>query len=120
MKTLLPFAIAAALLLPAASFAADARTEYYERMRESGRILDEDWGHYDYASILVEPRDMTTGELRAGFDQAYREFYSLPSIAERMLPPPRRNWKEHAAYLIANLKTHLFLRRHPSAWGTIS
>jgi len=31
MKTLLPFAIAAALLLPAASFAADARTEYYER-----------------------------------------------------------------------------------------
>ena len=31
MKTLLPFAIAATLLLPAASFAADARTEYYER-----------------------------------------------------------------------------------------
>jgi len=31
MKTLLPFAIAATLLLPAASFAADARTEYYQR-----------------------------------------------------------------------------------------
>jgi hypothetical protein len=37
-----------------------------------------------------------------------------------MLPPPPRNWKEHAAYLVANVKTHLFLRRHPSAWGTIS
>jgi radical SAM superfamily enzyme YgiQ (UPF0313 family) len=95
-------------------------TEYHERMRASGRIRDEDWGHYDYASILVEPRDMTVGELRAGFDDAYREFYSLRSIADRMLPPPRRNWKEHAAYLVANFKTHLFLRRHPSAWGTIS
>ena len=31
MKTLLPFAIAAALLVPAASFAADDRTEYYQR-----------------------------------------------------------------------------------------
>jgi hypothetical protein len=31
MKTLLPFAIAATLLLPAASFAADARSEYYQR-----------------------------------------------------------------------------------------
>jgi hypothetical protein len=31
MKTLLPFAIAATLLLPAASLAADARTEYYQR-----------------------------------------------------------------------------------------
>ena len=31
MKTLVPFAIAATLLLPAASFAADARTAYYER-----------------------------------------------------------------------------------------
>ena len=32
MKNLLPFAIAAALLLPGASFAADdARTEYYQR-----------------------------------------------------------------------------------------
>lgn len=95
-------------------------TEYHRRMLESGRILDEDWRHYDYASILVEPRDMSAAELRAGFDNAYRDFYSLRSIAQRMLPPPPRNWKEHAAYVVANLKTHLFLRRNPSAWGTIS
>ena len=31
MKNLLPLAIAAALLLPAASFAADERAEYYQR-----------------------------------------------------------------------------------------
>ena len=31
MKTLLPLAIAATLLMPVASFAADARTEYYQR-----------------------------------------------------------------------------------------
>jgi radical SAM superfamily enzyme YgiQ (UPF0313 family) len=95
-------------------------TEYYERMQQSGRILDQDWRHYDYASVLIQPRDMSADELRDGFDDAYRSFYSLRSIADRMLPPPRRNWKEHAAYLVANLKTHQFLRRNPSAWGTIS
>jgi zinc protease len=33
---------------------------------------------------------------------------------------PRRNPIEHAAYLVANLKTWHFLKANPSAWGTIS
>jgi radical SAM superfamily enzyme YgiQ (UPF0313 family) len=95
-------------------------TDFHARMSAEGRVIDEDWSHYDYASILVEPTGMTREELREGFDSAYREFYSLGSIARRMLPPPRRNVVQHAAGLVANLKTHLFLRRNPSAWGTIS
>jgi radical SAM superfamily enzyme YgiQ (UPF0313 family) len=95
-------------------------TEFYDRMADAGRLLDDDWSHYDYASILVEPTGMSQTELREGFDAAYRDFYSLGSIARRMLPPPRRNVVQHAAGVVANLKTHLFLRRHPSAWGTIS
>ncbi len=95
-------------------------TDFHERMRSSGRLLDDDWSHYDYASILVEPTAMTQDELRRGFDDSYRDFYSLRSIARRMLPPPRHNLVEHGAYVVANLKSHLFLRRNPTAWGTIS
>ncbi|HZR84378.1 MAG TPA: radical SAM protein [Candidatus Binatia bacterium] len=95
-------------------------TEFHDRMKADGRLLDDDWSHYDYGSILVEPTGMTHQELRDGFDAAYRSFYSLGSIARRMLPPPRRNLVQHAAGVIANLKTHAFLRRHPTAWGTIS
>ncbi|MFI5244609.1 MAG: B12-binding domain-containing radical SAM protein [Gemmatimonadales bacterium] len=95
-------------------------TRYHEQMRAAGRILDEDWSHYDYGSVLVQPTGMSCDELRTGFDAAYRDFYSLRSIARRMLPLPARNRAEHAAYLIANLKTHFYLRKHPSTWGTLS
>jgi radical SAM superfamily enzyme YgiQ (UPF0313 family) len=95
-------------------------TEFYARLKRDGRLRDEDWSHYDYASVLVDPSDMSEVELMHGFDDAYRDFYSLRSIASRMWPPPPRNWIEHAAYVVANLKSHQFLRRSPSAWGTIS
>jgi radical SAM superfamily enzyme YgiQ (UPF0313 family) len=95
-------------------------TRFYDDMKSAGRITTEDWGRYDYGSLLIEPRGMTPDALRAGFDKVYKDFYELPAIARRMLPFPRRNMVEHAAYVVANLKTWAFLRRTPSAWGTIS
>lgn len=95
-------------------------TLYHEQMRAAGRILDDDWSHYDYGSLLVQPTGMSSDELRAGFDETYRAFYAVGSIARRMLPLPARNWPEHAAYVLANIKTHFYLRKHPSTWGTLS
>jgi radical SAM superfamily enzyme YgiQ (UPF0313 family) len=95
-------------------------TRYYDDMAAAGRLLSEDWRRYDYGSLLVEPRGMPQSELRAGFDHAYKRFYGLREIARRMFPPPGKNRLEHAAYVIANLKTWQFLKKHPSAWGTIS
>jgi radical SAM superfamily enzyme YgiQ (UPF0313 family) len=95
-------------------------TPYHDQMSAAGRILEQDWGNYDYGSLLVQPDGMTPDELRDGFDRAYKRFYGLPSIAKRMLRMPRKNPVEHAAYLVANLKTWQFLKKNPSAWGTIS
>ncbi len=95
-------------------------TAFREQMKAAGRILDENWSHYDYGSLLVEPVGMSQDTLRAGFDDTYRAFYSLGSIAQRMLPFPGTHRAEHAAYILANLKTHFYLREHPSAWGTLS
>lgn len=95
-------------------------TRFHDEMTRAGRILDDDWGGYDYGSLLIEPKDMSGAELRDGFDRAYKRFYGLSSIAKRMLRMPRRNPVEHAAYLVANLKTWRFLKANPSAWGTIS
>ncbi|HWL87273.1 MAG TPA: radical SAM protein, partial [Polyangiaceae bacterium] len=95
-------------------------TAYHEEMQRAGRILSEDWGRYDYGSLLVQPTGMDGETLRSGFDRTYKDFYGLPAIAKRMLALPRRNRREHAAYLVANLKTWHFLKKNPSAWGTIS
>lgn len=95
-------------------------TGFYDDMKRQGRIRTDDWSRYDYGSLLIEPDGMDADTLRDGFDTAYKEFYSLRQIARRMGRMPHRNRREHAAYLVANLKTWHFLKKTPSAWGTIS
>jgi radical SAM superfamily enzyme YgiQ (UPF0313 family) len=94
-------------------------TKYYEDMKAQGRILTDDIRRYDYGSALVQPLQFSAEEMLAGFQRAYREFYSVRSIARRLLPPPRRAWLETAGYAVMNFKANRFLRRSPEAWGTI-
>jgi hypothetical protein len=63
---------------------------------------------------------MTTGEMLDGFQAVYRGFYSVRSMLRRFVPPPRRHLKESLAMLVANAKVTRYLRRNPTAWGTIS
>ncbi len=95
-------------------------TKYYDDMDRAGRILSKEWNRYDYGSPLIRPTHMTPEDMMRGFNKVYREFYSLPNIARRMLPPPRGNYLEAAFYLVANLKINRYMRRHPDSWGTIS
>ena len=89
-------------------------------MQAAGRIVDHDWGHYDYGSPIVRPRNMTSEQMLDGFRTVYSGFYSVRSMLRRFVPPPRRNLLETLAMLVANAKVHGYLRRNPTAWGTIS
>jgi radical SAM superfamily enzyme YgiQ (UPF0313 family) len=95
-------------------------TKYHADLEAAGRILTHDLRQYDYGSPLVQPLGMTADEMMDGFKDVYGRFYSLRSIGKRMLPPPKGAWLETAAYAWANYKVSRFLRRNPSAWGTIS
>jgi radical SAM superfamily enzyme YgiQ (UPF0313 family) len=95
-------------------------TKFHADMVAAGRVLDGDWGHYDYGSPVVQPRHMTTDEMLEGFRYVYSGFYSVRSMLRRFMPPPRRNLIETVAMLVANAKVHGYLRRNPVAWGTIS
>ena len=96
-------------------------TKFHADMLAAGRLLDDDWGHYDYGSPVVQPRNMTADEMIDGFRAVYAGFYSVRSMLRRFVPPPRRNFLETLAMLIANAKVNRFLHRNPAAaWGTIS
>jgi len=95
-------------------------TKYYADLKAAGRILSDDLSRYDYGSPLISPMQMTSGEMMDGFQDVYSKFFSLGAIARRMLPPPRGNYLETAAYAFANFKVHRYLKKNPSAWGTIS
>ncbi|MBI4517835.1 MAG: B12-binding domain-containing radical SAM protein [Deltaproteobacteria bacterium] len=95
-------------------------TKFYDEMSAAGRILVHDWGRYDYGSPLIRPAHMTPAQMMDGFKYVYEGFYSVRSIAKRLLPPPRGSYLETLAYLVANLKVNRYLHTHENAWATIS
>ena len=95
-------------------------TKFHADMTAAGRILDEDWGHYDYGSPVVRPANMSPQQMIDGFRYVYSGFYSVRSMLRRFFPPPRRSLLETLAMVVANAKVNGYLRRNPAAWGTIS
>jgi radical SAM superfamily enzyme YgiQ (UPF0313 family) len=75
-----------------------------DELAAEGRIDHSDWDRYHSYEVVFEPKNMTRRELEDGFWRAQREFYSLGSIARRLLPPNR--------HTLQSLAPNLFFR-----WG---
>ncbi len=63
---------------------------WYE-MKKAGQIVSYDWDLYDQGHIVYRPEKLSTQTLREGHMRAYRNFYSLPSIAKRFPLTGSRN-----------------------------
>ena len=75
-----------------------------DELLAQGRIDHSDWDRYHSYECVFEPKNMTRRELEDGFWRAQRRFYSLGSIARRLLPPNR--------HTLQSLAPNLFFR-----WG---
>lgn len=62
-------------------------TRIYQRLKQEGRILTEDWSKYDMATVVFQPKRMTVEELQEGFWKVNRAFYSVPSMLKRIFNP---------------------------------
>jgi radical SAM superfamily enzyme YgiQ (UPF0313 family) len=60
-------------------------TRLHAEMSARGRIVDHDMDHYDENHVVFEPRRMSRERLLEGFRGAARQFYSVPTIAARVL-----------------------------------
>ena len=62
--------------------------------RHAGRLLTRDWSKYNGASVVFEPKRMTPRQLANCQMAAFREFYSLASMWERLKlwPPQKFAW----------------------------
>jgi hypothetical protein len=52
-----------------------------------GRLTTGDWRHYDGVHCVFRPKQMTPDVLEAGCHWAWQVYYSIPSIARRILKP---------------------------------
>lgn len=60
-------------------------TPLFKRLDAEGRILTRDWSKYDGKKhVVFQPAQMSPEELLMGMEWAARQFYSVPSIFERM------------------------------------
>jgi radical SAM superfamily enzyme YgiQ (UPF0313 family) len=68
-------------------------TPLFQRMEAEGRILTRDWRKYNSRDdVVYQPKQMSVAELVAGFRYANERFYSLPSIAKRLLRSSVQLW----------------------------
>jgi len=68
-------------------------TPLFRSMDAEGRLLTRDWRKYNSRDdVVYQPRQMSVAELLAGFRYANERFYSLPSIAKRLLRSSVQLW----------------------------
>lgn len=49
-------------------------------MEKEGRILSKNWDLYDTRHVVYKTQNLTAEELEAGYNWAYKEFYSWKNI----------------------------------------
>ncbi|PYS50457.1 MAG: B12-binding domain-containing radical SAM protein [Acidobacteria bacterium] len=82
-------------------------TPLFERLEAEGRILTRDWSKYNgKKDVVFQPALMSPHELLMGMEWAARQFYSIPSIIERMARARTGLWWN----LARNVGYHLALR----------
>ncbi len=60
-------------------------TRLFESMEKQGRILHRQWDKYDTRQVVYKTAGLTAEELKEGYNQAYKDFYSWPNIMKASL-----------------------------------
>ena len=60
-------------------------TVWSKKLESEGRIIERDWGKYNGGHVLFKPKNISPERLQEGYWWAFQQFYSIPSIAKRLL-----------------------------------
>ncbi len=59
-------------------------TKTYDDLKKEGRLISDDWKHYDHNTVVFKPKNMTPYELQMGKTNARKKFYSVKSVLTRL------------------------------------
>lgn len=60
-------------------------TQLYKDLYAQGRIITDNWDLYDTRHVVYETMKLSPEELKAGYDRAYKDFYSWSNIFKASL-----------------------------------
>ncbi|MBI5969947.1 MAG: B12-binding domain-containing radical SAM protein [Deltaproteobacteria bacterium] len=72
-------------------------TKLFEEMKAAGRVLHTEWDKYDANHVVFKHTRLTSEQLLEGLISAYRHFYSVSSIAKRVLRPGNKRFMQALA-----------------------
>ncbi|MBK5142955.1 B12-binding domain-containing radical SAM protein [Budviciaceae bacterium BWR-B9] len=85
-------------------------SKLYQRLAQEGRLISPQWWKdpdYRYGDPIFQPEKITAERLTALCFSAKKQFYSYPSIANRLLNLKKRTyWKDRVIALLANIISH--------------
>jgi radical SAM superfamily enzyme YgiQ (UPF0313 family) len=58
-------------------------TRLFDRMKQQGRLLTEDWQYYDHKTVVFTPMHMTPSQLQAGRMWVFKEFTKMSTILKK-------------------------------------
>ncbi|MCX7876806.1 MAG: B12-binding domain-containing radical SAM protein [Melioribacteraceae bacterium] len=64
-------------------------TKLYKKLLNENRIIDFDLRKYNTSNVVFNPKNMTADELKEGYLDMYKEFYSIKNIIKRL--PQNKN-----------------------------
>ena len=73
-------------------------TKTFQKMKEEGRLLTDDWKYYDHSTVIYQPKNMSPYELMVGKIRSRKMFYGAWSILRRFLG----NFRHPVIYLAMN------------------
>ncbi|MES0871996.1 B12-binding domain-containing radical SAM protein [Pseudovibrio sp. SCP19] len=60
-------------------------SRFYKQLEQEDRLLSDNWGEYDGAHAVYQPKNMSCEELEAGAEEFSQHFYSVSRSASRKL-----------------------------------
>jgi len=82
-------------------------TESFKRFKAEGRLLHENWAHYDTQHVVFNPKNMTPEQLDEGFKRAYKETFTVRSSFKRTIT----SGKNFLLTFGGNLAYRIYLKR---------
>jgi radical SAM superfamily enzyme YgiQ (UPF0313 family) len=73
-------------------------TKTFQKMKEEGRLLTDDWKYYDHSTVVFQPKNMSPYELMVGKISSRKKFYGTWSILRRLLG----NFRHPVIYMAMN------------------
>jgi len=73
-------------------------TRTFQKMKEEGRLLTDNWKYYDHSTVVFKPKNMSPYELMVGKIRTRKKFYGAWSILRRLLG----NFRHPVTYVAMN------------------